>query len=519
MGLVFKVYLFFIFLLLFSTESHSNSDSCKKRLPDIINSYQPSIIPVVNFNENVIFFDRKWHPDNIGGIYDNDDIWFSSWDNGTWGIPENVGLLLNTKDSDVLFSITSDDSKALIYGVYNDSMETKISGFSIANKYQDYYGNPEQLNIKNYYNNWENFHGFLSHNSKILILALNRKDSFGKLDLYVSFLQESDGTWSEPKNLGVDINTIGVETAPFLAYDNKTLYFATDNRDGYGKLDLYYTKRLDDSWLNWSNPVNLGTPINTEFDENSIYLTSNSKNAYVVSSDTINQRAGIYKICVPIYLRPEPYIIVKGDIFGVIDQAPFPIDEQVEFCIEYNDFLNSDKFYSISGKSNYHFIVPAIMNLRIKVKVKANNYYNYDFEIKSEKIDSVKIINKNIVLKKIAKSVSNNLDQKKLIGEIYFQIGDSNIDNQASNTLAELINNYNLKSITNKKLIIIGHTDEVGTDEYNFALSLRRARNASNFLKLLGINPKSIKIEWKGKTQPKSTLLSENRRVEIYLEN
>ena len=97
---------------------------------------------------------------------------------------------------------------------------------------------------------------------KTLIHAIEMNDSKGDQDLYVSF-RKVDGSWSRPKNLGSTINTIKAENSPFLASDGVTLYFSTNGRPGYGKNDIFMSRRLDDSWVNWSEPENLGPSINT----------------------------------------------------------------------------------------------------------------------------------------------------------------------------------------------------------------------------------------------------------------
>ena len=73
-----------------------------------------------------------------------------------------------------------------------------------------------------------------------------------------------DGRWSEPLNIGSNVNTAADESAPFLAADDKTLYFSSNGYPGYGGHDIYVTTRLDDTWLNWTDPQNMGPDINTD---------------------------------------------------------------------------------------------------------------------------------------------------------------------------------------------------------------------------------------------------------------
>jgi OOP family OmpA-OmpF porin len=97
-------------------------------------------------------------------------------------------------------------------------------------------------------------------------MAVEGDPTYGSRDLYVSFLLK-DGRWSEPLNLGEDINTALEETSPFLAADDKTLYFSSDGFTGYGKHDIFMSRRLDESWTRWSTPENLGPQINSPEDD------------------------------------------------------------------------------------------------------------------------------------------------------------------------------------------------------------------------------------------------------------
>jgi OOP family OmpA-OmpF porin len=106
---------------------------------------------------------------------------------------------------------------------------------------------PVALNIKNEYNFHEKANYFLANNRKTLIMSVQREDSKGDRDLYVSFMQD-DSVWTEPLSLGSVVNTAGEESSPFLALDDKTLYFASNGFSGYGGTDVYVSKRLDDTW-------------------------------------------------------------------------------------------------------------------------------------------------------------------------------------------------------------------------------------------------------------------------------
>lgn len=241
----------------------------KVRLPESINGFSNVTTPVISEDGNTLWFDRKFHPENTGGINDPDDMWRSTFQNGTW---QNPVKSYGTPGSMILFP--ENDIKSLFF--YNSAL--KQTPFVELKAPDNGNGvSTSAINIRNFYNRSQFISAFRSLDKNVILLAIARDDTRGNLDLYVSFKN------SEPINLGNSINTSAIETAPLLARDGKTLYFASSGHGGYGKLDLFKSTRLDNSWQSWNEPQNLGNVINTQEDENSMCLTQTGDTAYVVS--------------------------------------------------------------------------------------------------------------------------------------------------------------------------------------------------------------------------------------------
>ena len=176
------------------------------------------------------------------------------------------------------------------------------------------------IEIENDYNYSEKANFFLAQNRKVLLLSVMREDTQGGRDLYVSFLEE-DSTWSEPLNLSNKVNTAGEESSPFLASDDKSLYFSSDGYSGFGATDIYLTKRLDDTWTNWSEPENLGPTINSQYEDLFFNIPGNSDFAYYsqgVSEDDMD----IFRVALPVLKRPDPVILVKGKLIDAKTGEP-----------------------------------------------------------------------------------------------------------------------------------------------------------------------------------------------------
>jgi len=282
------------------------SIQCKVRLPEHFNEHQPTILPLLSPDGKRLYVDRKHHPNNTGKTRDPDEIWYAErLPDGSWSELRNLGPPLNTPGSDVLCALSPDGTEALVFGIYRPD-GSKQPGFSITRWADSSWSFPEPLRIRNFYNLSQHYYATWSPDRRVLILSLQRLDSYGSLDLYVSFYDSLSGQWTEPENMGSTLNTAGTEGSPFLAPDGRTLYFFSTGHKGFGGMDLFVSRRLDDTWKRWSPPMNLGADINTSGDEASISLTPQGDTAYIVSTDPLTLRPGIYVVCLADSLRPFP---------------------------------------------------------------------------------------------------------------------------------------------------------------------------------------------------------------------
>ncbi len=478
--------------------SRNDKQICKTRLPESINAFQPAILPVLTVDGKLLFFDRKLHHENIGGTNDLDDIWYSEYSSETsFTKPKNLGKKYNTKESNVLFSITPDGT-ALIYGTKQSE-----NNYSLAEIDGNEFDNFISIKIDNYYNTAHNFFAYLSGDRQTLLLALKRKDSRGKLDIYVSFRKGDSYVFSEPRNLGKTINTKQTESSPFLAYDNKTLYFSTNGRKGFGGKDLYMTRRLDDTWQNWTEPVNLGTPINTEKDDNGICLTALGDSAIVTSWDKQTMREGMYFVCLPLDLQPEPYIIVAGNVTArnMILSNFDNVDIEVS-----NDKNNHKEHYKPRFGNKFYCLLPNDVFSPIIVRKKG--FDEFGFAVNSRNLIAPKFVYYNASLSKTQKD-------KIVIGKIYFNYNDEHLNTKARKQIEQAMEK--IIEPDEEQVYVIGHTDTKGSEEYNFELSRKRAESVKAALLKYGFKSGNVIVLYKGESEPVSETDEKNRRVEIIL--
>ena len=218
----------------------------------------------INKNKNFIFFNRSNDPNNVGGIKDQGDVWYSKkvFDN-LWTSPENM-LEINDQENNLLLGVENQNIIVFTNGEVNIYNITDTGTKLISNSF-----------IKYYKSNSNILSGSISEDKKLIVLSTDSYGSYGVEDLYVS-KKLNDSTWSSLINLGSSINTSYQETYPYLSSDNSRVFFSSNGYDGYGGFDIFYSDRQDDSWKQWSQPINLGNKINSEGSENSFIYDSNS---------------------------------------------------------------------------------------------------------------------------------------------------------------------------------------------------------------------------------------------------
>jgi len=275
----------------FDTESENLRRVHFTVLEPAINSVFAEVRPLISADGKTLFFSRRNHSDNIGREKDPQDIWFSTLQpDGHWSAPTNAGPVINSKHADAVCSVSPDGSEIVFIqdGMSRNSLllRSKRTGNN--------WSTPEPMTIENYYSDDPYVDFFFSFDTRILLMALTRKDSKGEQDLYVS-RPTGKNTWSEPVNLGPVVNSAQSDFAPFLSPDGRTLYFVSYGHNGLGGCDIFKTTRLDDTWKRWSEPENLGEGINSAREESYFSISGDSRYVYFESYDLKQEVRDIFR--------------------------------------------------------------------------------------------------------------------------------------------------------------------------------------------------------------------------------
>lgn len=237
-----------------------------------INSAYAELKPAVAPGGKRLYFSRSAHPANIVGESDLEDIWYTELDtiSGTWSDPIRMAGHLNNMGPNFINSVSLTGDTIILGNQYLKKGKMR-AGLSYSVNVRGQWSEAMPIKIKNDYNLSDHANAFVSLKSGVIISSIERIETAGGRDLYVSFWNGKEAT--EPINMGMVINTDQEEASPFLAEDNKTLYFASSGHSGYGGLDIFVTRRLDDTWTNWSEPENLGPAINGNLDDSFFSIT------------------------------------------------------------------------------------------------------------------------------------------------------------------------------------------------------------------------------------------------------
>jgi outer membrane protein OmpA-like peptidoglycan-associated protein len=478
----------------------------RENLGKNINTEYTETKPIISPDGKTLYFCRQNYPGNIKGKKDEQDIYISSITNGNFSVASNIGPPLNDGKPNGVSSVTPDGNTLLLINTYGKG-KGNGEGASISHRTKSGWSDPTPIFIKDYYNRSPYVDYFLANNGKVLLMALERNDSYGDQDLYVSFYA-GDNKWTQPKNLGSVINTPKAEFSAFLASDMKTLYFSSDGHGGYGGSDIFYSKRLDESWTNWSTPKNLGAAVNTpDWDA---YYTISAKGdfAFFVSKKGgIKGSKDIFRIGLPQEFKPEPVLLVAGKVYNAKTNEPIAakiivetLQDGVEQGIARSNPDNGDYKIVLQRGQKYGFLA------------QAKGYIAVTENIDLSQIDEYTEITKDLYLYPI------EVGQIVRMNNIFFDRGTANLLPESNAELERLV--AFMKENPKVRIELGGHTDNQGFAKVNLALSDDRVHIVKKFLMDRGIEGKRLETKAYGGLKPIASNLSEetrqlNRRVEI----
>lgn len=467
-----------------------------ERLDTNVNSDFSEYNPLLSPDGRTLYFSRKNHPENVGGTSDKEDIWYSELgSDGKWSLAKNIGPQFNNNQPNFVNTVSSTpDGKAVVMLLGNKYLDKgkMVAGVSISTNVGGKWSDPKPLEIENDYNYNEKANYFLANTRKSLLMSVEREDTQGGRDLYVSFEKE-DETWTQPLNLGKVVNTVGEETAPFLASDDKTLYFSSNGFSGYGGSDVFMSKRLDETWTNWSAPENLGPDINTKLDDLFFNIPSTSEYAYYSRGVTVDN-TDIYRVKMPMFMTPDPIVIVKGKLVDARTGEPLGAKIIYE---RLSDGKQVGSTYSDPVTGEYEIHLPGGQQYGFRAEAKDHISENQNLDLRNFTKDG-QLVDKNITLAPIEVALVEE-NTKITLNNIFFDFDKSILKNESFPELKRIVTL--MKEKPTMQVEISGHTDPTGPESYNLGLSERRAKAVSKYLVEQGVSSDRIKTTFFGESQ------------------
>ncbi len=492
-------------------ESDFETEYFPKRLNDEINSEYIELAPVISSTGRYLFFSRDGDPNNYGSK--NQDIYVAENDgNGKFTYVKNIGAPLNNKNSNYVVSVLPDENQLIVGNIYLDNEKSR-EGFSISSRSGDKWTLPKALKFEKYENYITKGTFCVGPTGNVMISSIKYDSCRGKTDLYVSFFRK-DSVWTEPIRMGDVINTGGSEITPHIAPDNKTLYFSTDGLPGYGRHDIFVTHRLDDTWKKWSEPENLGYKINSDGWDAFYTITASGGDVYYVSTVatrntdifTLKMKDGSSRYIAPVTLVSGVVRNVKTNepIGAKIDYEELPSGKKVGSALanaitgEFKITLPAGKKYSILANSENMVGIAKSVDLTDQ-----KEFTEIELDLELVPIENLQTVRMN---------------------NIFFDFAEYTLLESSYPELNRVVKF--LEDNPNIKIVIMGHTDVVGSDEDNYILSVNRAKAVYNYLIEKGILVERLEVKGFGKTKPVATNETAegrqlNRRVEfqIFMKN
>ena len=442
-----------------------------------INDGFSNINPVVSSDEKSMVYLSK--------LKFYDAILYSEKIGGNWTAPINITPDIKS-DGDYYPCYLSSDGKTLILCRYEI-----FSGNIYLSKFKEgKWQLPKKLN-KNINSKLFETHASLSTDGKTIYFVSDRKEGYGGLDIYKSTFNEAINDWGKAVNLGTEINTPLDEETPQLSEDGKTLFFSSQGHYNMGGFDIFYANMIGEN--EWTTPVNIGYPINSTDDDLFFYPVKDGNFAYISTYDEKGfGQKDIYKI--EIFTPEHPFLInVRGTVTlqdNQIDfiKSNFYIDvldsAKVEIIKKLYLDENNGQFSTELPTGSYRFIFKSKeYKQKIKTVIIPDNYSREELVFNVELIPLGVTTGKYITIK-----------------SIFFGFDNYSLSKESKIELERL---YNLMmKYPSLHIEVIGHTDALGSSEYNKKLSIKRAQSAINYLIEKGINQSKFVVKGVGKNQP-----------------
>jgi OmpA-OmpF porin, OOP family len=479
----------------------------------LVNSVYDEQNPLIAPDGKTMYVTVANHPQNIGGKRDLGDIWVSSQVDGVWQKAVHGGNEINDSNYNSVAGFSADGSTMFLLGHYKKRGMVTTQGLAYSKKFGNGWSAPENIMIPYFLNRSATISGDITDDGTVFVFSAESYSTRGSEDIYVSIKRGE--RWGEPFSISNQINTPFQEICPTLSADTRTLYFASNGLGGLGSFDLFSCNRLDDTWKNWSQPVNLGESINSGWRElyyrisqgNRLYTTTHDSDGYGDIRLALNANLLTDSLVKIGPRQDDPIssnkIIIQGNVTN--SKSGEPIAAKLRF--------KADSVYSTASSPDGHYEIQIPSTKTYTIEVENQGFVNLleKLDVQSMKLNTLEM---NFKLQPVEvgtlvslKSVLFYMGTTTLLQESYVEL-DAVIDFLKANPKVEIE--------------LEGHTDNRGDAKKNLKLSQERVAAIKSYMVSKGISSRRIKGKGFGGSRPVANSDSEearkiNRRVEFLI--
>jgi outer membrane protein OmpA-like peptidoglycan-associated protein/Tol biopolymer transport system component len=477
-----------------------------------VNTPDPEYFPTLTVDQSQLLFTRRVS-DARSQYGSQEDFFVSQGDNNYWQLGEPMPKNINTTFNEGAPTYAPDGRTLIFVGCANEKRQYGSDrrgygscDFFITKKVGDKWLNP--INLPGQVNtaNWETQPSLSSDGKSLYFIRGQVRNTGGRNkrngDIYVSKLL-SDGSWGLAEKLPSNINTPYSESSVLIHPDGRTLYFASNGHIGMGGYDLYMAQLQPDG--TWSDPKNIGYPINTANDENSLLVFADGKLA-IFASDRPGGfgNLDLYSFELPKNVRPTKTIYMEGVVFNSVTNTKL----EAEFSLKDIE-TGVEVVHSISDYKTGEFVVtlPTNREYALIVNKKGFNPFTVNFDLTvPENSDKPYHIDAPLI-------PINDLGREISLKNVFFDLDSYNLRTKSYVELDNLVAHlkYNPKMV----IQLQGHTDSQGDDAHNLDLSKSRAKSVMDYLITKGVEKERLSSEGFGETKPAVIKNKEGKDVEL----
>jgi len=479
-----------------------------------VNSADPEYYPCVTADDATLIYTRRVKDPELKPWGMQEDFMVSQRDaGGAWQQSRPVPTV-NTRQYNEGAGTLSPDGRFIVFtkcatedGSYGGSLQGAGScDLFISRRIGDRWTPPENLGPPVNSSNWETQPSMASDGRTLYVIrGIQAQDGIKSMDIFVTGLQD-DGTWSKPEKLGPSVNTAYQEESVQIHPDGRTLYFSSNGHPGFGRLDIYVSRRQDDGA--WGPALNLGYPINTGADENSLLVSANGEVAYCASD-----RPGghgdldLYSFALYPEARPLAVSYIRGRVTDKTNGQPVEADVQL---YDLSTGTLATGAYSDPRTGEFLVCIPAGRSYALNASAEGYLFFSQTYDVAAGTPKEPYTL--NVPLSPLTAGSVIALRNIFFNTASYELLPTSNAELDKLTAL--------LKANPTLRIELGGHTDNVGADAANLSLSDQRAKAVRDHLVSKGIDGARITARGYGETKPVATNDTEegraqNRRTEV----